>query len=169
MTCVQSLRLFSQRGSVLITTTILVLMLTMMALAALSLNSTQTRIATNAADAQVAFQAAEGALNQAINNVLAGNYAAGGFLANTKGLYLFSASSAPLWSSVDWTSSSAVIQSFQGGSSAPAAFIIEQLPSVIRPGQNMKTPAQIYRITARAVGASGNSPVVLQSTVQIQP
>ncbi|MEO6920043.1 MAG: PilX N-terminal domain-containing pilus assembly protein [Collimonas sp.] len=162
------LLMHSQRGATLFITTIMMLLLTILALGAMSLNSMQTRIATNAADAQIAFQTAEGALNQAQTNIIAGNYPPGTFVANSNGLYTFAPASAPLWTTVNWSSSSAAIQSFTGNSSAPAAYIIEQLPSVIRPGQNYKKQTQVFRVTVRAVGASGGAPVMLQSTVQIQ-
>ena len=158
----------SSRGSVLIITLLLMLMLTIMAIAQVSFNTTQTHIATNTADAQVAFQTAEGALNEATNNLLAGNFAAINFLSNEKGLYLFNPNNAPVWSTVDWTNANAVVMSFQGKSHAQAAYMIEQLPSVVQPGQNANAPAQVYRITSHAVGASDNSSVILQNTVQIQ-
>ena len=165
---ITSRRHLSQTGSVLVITLLVLLMLTIMAVAEISFNSTQTRVATNSADAQVAFQTAEGALNEATNNLLAGQYPSTGFLANTNGLYLFNPTNNPLWSTIDWTNANAVIRSFQGSSSAQAAFFIELLPSVIKGGQNINTPTQVFRITARAVGASGNSPVILQSTLQLQ-
>lgn len=158
----------SCEGSVLIITLLLMLMLTIMAIAQVSFNNTQTRIATNSADVQVAFHTAEGALSEATNNLLAGNYASSGFLSNLNGLYLPDLSSAPLWATIDWSSSSAVIKSFQGTSNAQAGYMIEQLPSVVRPGQNMSSPTSVYRITARGVGASGNPLVILQSTAQLQ-
>lgn len=158
----------SQHGSVLIITLLLMLMLTIIAVTQVSYNSTQTHIATNSADAQIAFQTAEGALNEATNNLIAGNFSSTGFLSNTNGLYLLDPNNAPVWSTIDWTNAGAVIMSFQGGSSTQAAYMIEQLPSVIRPGQSSSTPTQVYRITAHAVGASGNSPVILQSTEQLQ-
>jgi type IV pilus assembly protein PilX len=158
----------SQNGSILIITLLLMLMLTIMAVTQVSFNSTQSHIATNTNDAQVAFHTAEGALNEATNNLLAGNYATSNFLGNANGLYQFNPNNAPLWTTVDWTSTAAVIMSFRGGSSAQAAYIIELLPSIVKGGQNSSIPTQVYRITARAVGASGNSPVILQSTIQMQ-
>lgn len=158
----------TRRGAVLLITIMLMLMLTVLGLGLVSLNSTQTRIATNSGDVQIAFQTAEGALNQAQSNLLAGNYSASNFLANSNGLYVFNPASAAVWNTVNWASNSAVIQSFQGGSKAPAAYIIEQLPSVILPGQSLKKPTSTFRVTARAVGPSGGAPVMLQSTVQIQ-
>ncbi len=157
-----------ETGSVLIITILVLIVLTIVAVAQVSFNSTQTRIATNTTDAQIAFQTAQGALNDATNNLFANTYSTSGFLANANGLYLFNPNAAPLWTTVDWTNAGAVITSFQGSSNAQAAFIIEQLPSVIAGGQNLDLPTQVYRITVRAVGASGGSPVILQSTVKIQ-
>ena len=159
----------AQRGAVLITTVILLILLTLGALAAMSMNGTQTRVATNSADHQVAYQTAEGALGEAASKLLAGAYSASEFAANTKGLYVFDPTAAPVWANPSiWKTSGAVMPGFQGGSSAGAYLLIEKLPPVIKPGQNMKSPTQVYRITARAVGTSGRSPVILQSTVQMQ-
>lgn len=157
-----------QAGFILITTFIMILMLTVMVLGILSYNTTQTRIAANATDEQIAFQTAEGAINQATNNVLAGNYPSSSFLTNTNGLYIFNPTNPPLSSTINWSSTSAVITSYQGGSNAQAAYIVEQLPSGIQPGQNMNKLAWVYRVTARAVGASGGSPIILQTTIQVQ-
>jgi type IV pilus assembly protein PilX len=153
----------SQRASVLITTMILLMMLTVLALAMISLNTTQTRIATNSADAQEAYQTAEGALNQAAANLQAGNYPLANFIANTNGLYTFDSASAPLWTTVAWSNASGALQCTACGASTNAAYIIEYLPAVNIPGS--PAPQRVYRITARAVGISGSSPVVLQATV----
>ena len=152
----------SQRASVLITTMILLIMLTVLGLAMISLNSTQTRIATNSADAQEAYQTAEGALNQGAANLQSGSYTLADFIANTNGLYTFNAAGAPIWTTVAWTSASGAIQCTACGASTQAAYIIEYLPPVVVPGS---APKHAYRITARAVGISGKSPVELQATV----
>ena len=81
------------------------------------------------------------------------------------GLYVLNTNNAPLWTTIDWNNAGAVIMSFQGSSNTQAAFIIEELPSVIQPGQSAALQTHVYRITARAVGASGQSPVILQSTI----
>lgn len=157
----------TQKGSVLIITFILLLMISIMAVTQMSLNSTQTHVATNTADAQVAFETAEGALSDATNNLFSNTYTTANFLSNANGLYLFDPTIEPRWTTVDW-SSNAVITSFQGHSSAASAYIIEQLPSSSPSGQDMNRPSYVFRITARAVGASGNGVVLLQSTVQMQ-
>ncbi len=151
----------SQRASVLITTMILLIMLTMLALALVSLNTTQTRIATNSADAQEAYQTAEGAIAQAATNLQAGNYTLASFVANTNGLYTLNTAAAPIWTTVNWSNTGA-IQCTTCGASTHAAYIIEYLPPVIVPGSG---PRHAYRITARALGISGKSPVTLQSTI----
>ncbi len=157
-----------QRGSVLIITVILVLLLTILGLGTVSLNTTQTRIATNSADAQISFQTAEGVLNQAQTKLIAGDYAYANFLAGDNGLYLFDPAVAPVWTTIDWSIAGVAIPSFQGKSAVPGAYIIELLPSFVRPGQSLKRVTRVFRITARAVGPSGGAPVLLQSTVQLQ-
>jgi type IV pilus assembly protein PilX len=157
----------SERGAVLIVTLILLFVITILAVSEVSFNSILTRIATNTADAQVAFQTAEGVLNQAANQVLTGGYTLNDFTSNTAGLYLFNANNAPLWTSVSWTGSGQVVQSYQGNSNVQGAYIIEQLPSVTLPGQSMSKPTAIYRITSRAVGASGSGAVIMQAIVQV--
>ncbi len=151
-----------QRASVLIMTLILLIMLTVLGLGMISMNSTQTRIATNSADAQQAYQTAEGALNSAANNLQQGNYTLASFLANTNGLYAFDPTIAPRWQSVIWNSSTSVILCTTCGMGTQAAFIIEYMPPATTPGSATR---QVYRVTARALGVSGKSPVILQSTV----
>lgn len=158
----------ASKGSVLIVTLLVLLMLHILAVTQVSLNSTQTHIATNSADAQIAFQTAEGALNEATNNLFANTYTGAQFLSNTNGLYLHDPSLTNRWTSMNWNDSTSMLKGFQGKSYAQGQYIIELMPSIILPGQNMSTPTQVYRITARAVGASGASSVLLQSTLQIQ-
>lgn len=149
-------------GGVLITTIILLVMLTTLSLAMVSLNTTQTRIATNSADAQVSYQTAEGALNQAAANLQAGNYSLTDFIGNANGLYTYSSNSASIWTTVNWGNASGAIQCTSCGLSPTAAYVIEYLPPVLVPGTG---PKKAYRITARAVGVGGSSPVILQANV----
>ncbi|MBS0444970.1 MAG: pilus assembly protein PilX [Proteobacteria bacterium] len=161
------------RGVVLITTAVLLVVLMILALAGVSMISTQTRVATNSADVQVAYQAAEGALATAQNQLIAGTIPATDFVANAHGYYRFDTSGVqpPVWSDASiWSDAGKVVQGTLGNAAGALgyAYVIEQLPPVIRPGQAMNRPTQVYRITARATGRSGNAPVVLQSTVQLQ-
>jgi type IV pilus assembly protein PilX len=157
-----------QCGYVLLTTLVLMIVITVLALTQVSLNTSQTRVAANATDSEVSFEKTEGAMNEALNKLINGTYTSTTFLNNSNGLYLYDPTASPLWQTISWTSAASVIKSFQGSSGAQASYIIEQLPSVIQPGQNMKSPTNIYRITARALSASGNSSVLIQTTLQIQ-
>jgi type IV pilus assembly protein PilX len=155
----------AERGSVLIISMILMIMLTVIGLAMLSLNTTQTRIAGNSADSQIAYQTAEGALNLAAQNIQAGNYTLADFLTNTNGHYTFNPSTPRRWTTVNWTDPNAAVQCTSCGKSIKAAYIIEYLPPVSIKGGGQKHP---YRITAWATGMSGKSPVLLQGTVITQ-
>ena len=169
MNTLSSISQRNQNGYILITTLVLMIMLTAMALTQISMNSSQTRVATNATDLEQSFEKTEGAMNEAINRILNSTYTTANFLQNNNGLYVFNTTdTTPLWKTIDWSSSAAVIKSFQGASGNQASYIIEQLPSVIQPGQNMKTPTYVYRITARTVGASGNTAIMLQTTMESQ-
>lgn len=157
-----------QNGYILLMTMVLLIILTTLALTNASLNTTQTRIAANATETEISLEKTEGALNEAVNNLLNGTYNATNFLKNSNGLYILNPADPPLWSTANWSSATSVIHGFQGYSNTQSGYIIEQLPSIIQPGQNMNTPTRVYRITARSIGANGNISVMLQSTVQIQ-
>ena len=158
----------TEKGFILITTLVLLIMLTVLGVAQISINSTQTQVATNTTDSEISFEKTEGAVNEATNQMLDHVYTASNFSSNTNGLYLFDQSATARWQTINWDSSGAVIRSFSGLNGAQASYIIEQLPSVVQPGQSMKALTRIYRITGRAVGQTGYSSVLIQSTVQIQ-
>lgn len=156
-----------QKGYLLITTLVLLVMLTVLGLAQVSINSTQTKIAANATDSETSFEKAEGAVNEAVNKMTSYSINSSSFINNTNGLYLFNTNSTPIWQTVNWDSSAA-ISSFSGSTNVQAKYLIEELPSVVQPGQNMKTLTRVYRITGRAVGQNGMSSVLLQSTLQLR-
>nr|WP_058514171.1 pilus assembly protein [Legionella santicrucis] len=156
-----------QKGYILLLTMILLIMITVLALATVSLNTTQTRIAANATDTEMSLEKTEGALNEAINKLMNGTYTSANFLQNNSGLYILNADDPPIWTTINWSDSASVINSFQGDTNSQASYIIEKLPSVSVPGQNMNKATNVYRITARSVGANG-AVIMLQNTLQIQ-
>lgn len=168
MNTLSSISQLKQKGYILLTTLVLMIMITVMALTQVSSNTSQTRVSTNATDTEISFEKTEGALNEAINRIINSTYTTETFLRNTNGLYLFDQTAAPLWKTVNWSSTAAVINSFQGSTGTQSSYIVEQLPSVVQPGQNMSKPTRVYRATARSVGANGNTSIMIQSTVQIQ-
>lgn len=157
-----------KNGFVLIMTLIMLFMLTALALTMTTLNSTNTRIATNATNSTIAFQTAEGTLNEAINNLLKGNYASVNFSNNSGGFYLYDENATPLYQTINWSDGSSTISSFQGSSASQSSFFIEKLPSVVAPGQSASGGTRVYRITARAVQNNSDAAVILQSTIQMQ-
>lgn len=168
MNTLNGLKHTKQQGYILLLTLVMLVMITVLALSLVSQNTSQTRLAANATDREITFEKAEGALNEGINSIIFGTYSPFSFSLNTNGLYQLNPEDAPLWTTINWSSSNAVINSFQGNTGTAASYFIEQLPSVIQPGQNMSVPTQIYRITTRAIGANGNTAIFLQATVQIQ-
>lgn len=157
-----------QKGFLMITTLILLAMLTTIGVSQVSINNTQTQVTTNSTDAEISFEKTEGAVNEAINKMLDHAYTNSNFAGNSNGLYLFNQNEKPIWQTVKWDSATSVIRSFNGLNGAQANYVIEQLPSVVQPGQSMRVLTRIYRITGRSVGQNGNSSVLIQSTVQIQ-
>lgn len=156
-----------QRGYILLMTLVMMVMLTGLAVTQVSSNSNLARLAGNATDSEISFAKAEGALSEASTQLIKGAYSPAKFANNGSGLYVYNPATSSLWKTVNWNSS-AVISSFSGNTTTNASYIIEQLPSAIKPGQNMKRPTRIYRVTAQAARANGNSAVLLQSTVTIQ-
>lgn len=156
-----------KRGSALIVTLILLMILTMMAVVEVSSHTAETRIVANTANNFIALQTAVGALNDAATQLKNATPTKDKFSMNANGYYLLNPNNPPIWTTVNWQSTSDVISGYQGQSIAPAAYVIEMLPSVVMPGGSMKSPTEIYRITVRAVGGTSNTVVMLQCIVQV--
>ncbi|BAP89509.1 uncharacterized protein E1O_23780 [Burkholderiales bacterium GJ-E10] len=156
------------RGFVLVTALLLVLILTLLAVGGVSLFGAQVRTAANVASQEIAFQAAEAALQQAQTNLLSGAYPLSLFARNSGGLYETVPTSPPVWTTVSWTSTSAVIPvtALTGlPSGVQGAYLIELMPPVVVRGGTLTTPSNVYRITAEGTQATGGAPVILQSVV----
>jgi type IV pilus assembly protein PilX len=171
-----------QRGSALIVSLVFLLLLTMLGVAAMRSSTLQERMAGNSRDVNIAFQAAEAAL-RAGENVLDQPGTLPLFDNSVAG-YRPGVSPMPAnyWSSVyDWASNAA---SENGGSIKYAGniagvveaprFVIELLRSQkdtgCGVGSNDSTSCSVayYRITARGVGQSKDTVVILQSTYKAQ-
>jgi type IV pilus assembly protein PilX len=151
-----------QSGLVLFISLVLLLVLTITGLSGVQTTSLEQRMARNAHDRMLAFQAAESALRDAER-----------FVADPEidvrewppiGL-LFTASPAARWRTAETTI---------GGVAAPAHYVVEHITTLIHaddaysPGDPYRTAAparvEIFRLTARGTGASGAVHVTLQST-----
>ena len=174
-----------QRGSALITALSILLVLTVLGVSAMSTSALQERMAGNARDAEVAFEAAEAAL-RAAENYLQGSYSASDFSSTggSGGKFSMYASSAPdRWKDeTNWTTSGkhAVYSSYSGnvGSNYPL-FIIERVNASLDTAASESNAMEassysnreteitgdigVFQITARGYGLSANSRVMLQS------
>jgi type IV pilus assembly protein PilX len=179
----------AQRGFVLIVALVLLLILTILGLAAAQSTSLQERMAGNARNRDMAFQAAEAGLRAAENCLSTGLAICTSFSNNTAGTYLFdpvnppppSDLNTPLWAVNGFWNNPANVLSYNTitGSNLPQVavqpeIIIEQMPAIIAPGSNIgqqqfagsKPMLQLYRITAFGTGGDSSATAMLQSVYQ---
>lgn len=184
-TCTTTQLAQSQRGIVLIVALLLLLVLTLLGLAATQSTSLEERMAGNARNHDLAFQAAQAALTAGVACVQTSsalcdtfsNLSTGGH-----GAYQFiPGSTVTLWTQAGfWTNSANTLSySTYTGVNLPQVaaqpqFIIEQLPPVAAPGGSLGTPqfgggtpgVMRWRITAQGTGGDKNSVVMLQAVYQ---
>lgn len=167
-----------EQGAVLVTGLIFLVVLTLLGVAAMSINAMEERMAGNSRDLNIAFQAAESGLRDAELDILKNISPASGFDAScTNGLCLLPSSSTPLAQSINWSDTSITREygAYTGAVSlalvgAQPRYIIELLSTLpVSPGQSIGTgikPASngvVYRISALGVGGRSESRVILQS------
>ncbi|MCI0506014.1 MAG: PilX N-terminal domain-containing pilus assembly protein [Gammaproteobacteria bacterium] len=166
----------NQSGSVLIISLIVMLILTILGVSGMKSSVLEEKMAGNMRDGQLAFQAAEATLREA-EQYIEGNVVS---IANfdtdgSDGLY--DKSQQNLWDSIGWTSGDSLeFSDFNTGYAVntPPRYIIEHLASQQNNVDtlNMDNYGQgtgagrieMFLITARATGSSGNTVVMLQST-----
>lgn len=159
-----------EQGSALVIALVMLLVLTMMALAGMQTTSLQEKMAGNMRDKGLALQAAEAALREGEAFLQAAVLPS---FYGTDGLYqpLNPASNyMPLWATIDWASDS-VSWEYEGqikGVAVQPRYIIEELPPVPESGGSLAPDdpipdAGLYRVTARAVGGTDTAVVILQT------
>ncbi|RJG03968.1 pilus assembly PilX family protein [Noviherbaspirillum sedimenti] len=155
-----------QRGAALITGLIIMVILTLLAVASMRTTIMEEKMAGNARDIDIAFQSAEAAIR------------AGEDVLNGATLPAFSTSGAHLTAAVrndeywlsthNWGTSSIAYSGTLEGTSGNPRYVIEEMAAVPESGGSLKMGAieekGIYRITVRGAGASPNAKVYLQST-----
>ncbi len=178
-----------QQGAVLIISMIILLMLTILGVTSMRTTQLEERMAGNARDRHIAFEAAEAALIDAETYVQTIVTATPFDLNGADGLYSDDPSLTGIESYVDWSGadpsrgflSAANIGTGQG-ISTPPKYVIQRIEqgtqstpaSGINPstggGYNRRSPATaknaastLVRITARGTGGSDNSVVFLQT------
>ena len=166
----------NQQGIALFISLVLLLVLTIVGVSSVQSTSLEVRMARNAHDSALAFQAAEAALRQAEQVVEAGLVEANFTDAGTNGLWTVAPfGQTPRWedNSIWSGGTSAVVGQQIVGVSAQPRYIIEFVAAVQRPSNAIDIQTQteanvrtfnIFRITARGVGGSDNAQVLLQSS-----
>lgn len=163
-------RVTNNRGAVLITGLIILVVLSVIGLVAMQSTTLQERMAGNLEQRDAAFQRAEAGLRAAeawLNNTVI----LPGFHNNTKGLYTAEAAGDNPWWKRDgiWKDDNAVI-SYQDGKVA-ARYMIEFAGEMDISGNDSQTlvpiveeGAGMYRITSRGESPNGRVEVILQAT-----
>jgi type IV pilus assembly protein PilX len=165
-----------QRGAILITSVIFLIVVTMIVLTVLRGGTLEERMARNARDRQVALQAAESVLRDAEASLFSGPpfdpYDPSAFTsACTSGL-CFKPAATATWQTIDWTST-ALTRSFAASTSniaglnAQPRYIVEIVTPPMKSGSSGQCENGLAKVTARGVG-NGNAATFVQSTVRFK-
>ena len=166
----------AERGAVLITGIILMLVLTMLVLAMMRSGTLEERMARNARDQQRAMQSAEAALREGEAMLVSGApfdpYESQSFGTDCPSGLCYKPDADHLWDKVDWTSAT-VTRTFAAAASQLAGvteqprYMIEILTPPTKSSSAAQCDAGLARITARGMGNAG-SMVYVQSTVRFR-
>ena len=155
-----------QRGVVLFTSLVLLVILTLVAVMLSRLQTVEERISQNDQDHQVAIQAAEATLRFAEVGLYNGTYAA--FSTNSGGMYTWQSGTPDAFRTYNLSSPAAQFLTY-GGPALPVPsnpeFLIEKMPAVALPGTSLSQqqygsptpPVMVFRITAYAYGRDNSA------------
>lgn len=163
----------AQRGVTLVVALVILVIVTLLALTTVQISIQEERMAGNARDRQLAFEAAEYGLRAAQaymqSPVLPAFTSTGGALG---GLFtqIADGSKNSYWLTThDWSSKSIAATSASGivGNQAQPRYVIEEFPAVACDGYTKKWPPPppriLYRLTARGTGQTTDAVVILQA------
>ena len=161
-----------QKGSALLVSLIMLLLITLIAVGSMQGTILQDRMTGNMRDRDLAFQAAEAALREA-EAFLRDNPSAG--FNNANGLYEVNNANHPDWSTREGDDGSGA-REYQGefaGVAEQPEYFIEEITTLQPAGTETETgvalpPVSYFRITARGFGGSANTSVVLSSVYRNQ-
>ena len=156
--------LSSQRGAVLVTGLIFMVVLTLLVVSGMRGTILEEKMAGNARDADLAFQSAEAAL-RAGEQVLNGTLPV--FAATGANLTVGSRDSVYWLSNHNWSSDSTAYASVLDGTAAAPRYVIEELPAVPEVGGSVKfgpLETTYYKVTARGVGGNPLTLSYVQTT-----
>ena len=165
-----------QRGAILVTALIFLVVLTMFVLAMVRSGTLEERMARNARDQQVALQAAESVLRDAEATLFTGApfdpYDSSRFTATCEGGLCRQPDAASSWRDIDW-SSETLTRTFASDASqigaldAQPRYIVEIVSPPFRTSSAGQCEYGLARITARGQG-NGGAAAFVQSTVRFR-
>jgi type IV pilus assembly protein PilX len=154
------------RGSVLIVSLVILLLMTIIGISAVSTNALEERMVGNMRDTNLAFQAAEAALREG-ETIVTG-------LSFPCGAACYSGALPDYLDDAFWTANGNDYSAFASHAdsevSADPQYVVEELDrdaDAVIAGEP-ETGRQYYRITALGVGGAATSRVVLQSTYYVK-
>jgi Tfp pilus assembly protein PilX len=160
-----------QRGVVLFTALVLLVILTLVGVMLSRLQTVEERISQNDQDHQLAVQAAEATLRYAEVGLYNGTYAA--FAGDTGGMYTWQSGTPDAYQANNLNSPATAFLPY-GGPALPVVgipeFLIESMPPAAPPGTSLAScqygcptpPVMVFRITAYSYGADNNATAELQ-------
>ncbi|MBW8328804.1 MAG: hypothetical protein K0M48_06540 [Thiobacillus sp.] len=159
-----------QAGMALITGLMLMVALTLLAMAAMRTTMLEERMSGNARDRDMAFQAAEAALRageQVLRGATLPTFATG--TAYTP--RIAQGTLTDYWISTHpWSTQSIVMGWVPVGANAAPRYVIEEMPAKTGGGGGLGVGAipdtGVYRVTARGVGRSANTMAILQAVYE---
>jgi type IV pilus assembly protein PilX len=176
-----------QQGAVLYIALILLMILTIIGIAAARLQTGEAVMARNDHNHQLALQAAEAAMRSTEIDLANGLWSIPQFAQNGAGLYVLQTEvqgvgASSIADTINWNlnypgpNPAAMLYAGPALVNAPASpivtqVIIENLPPVARAGDPLCTPSSqtqscsVYRITAHAVGGDSSASATLQSII----
>lgn len=160
-----------QTGMALITGLIFMVVLTLLALAAMRTTTLEERMSGNARDRDLAFQSAEAALRageQVVSDATLPAFALGTPLTPR----IAAATLTTYWQNTHpWATQSVAIGWQPAGASAAPQYVVEDMGASAGGGGGTVAFGAliedgVYRVTARGVGGSANTVVILQAVYQ---
>lgn len=161
----------TERGVVLFTALILLLILTLVGVLLARSESVEESISENDQDHEVAIQAAEATLRYAEVGLYNGTYSS--FSGNTNGQYLWENGVTDAFQKYDLSSPAGALLTYAGAPlnvASPPEFLIESMPAATIPGEALgnpqysspEPPISVYRITAYSYGGDTSTTAELQ-------
>lgn len=162
-----------QQGATLIVALIFLVVMTLLGIAAAQNSSLEERMAGNTRSRDLAFQAAEAALDHAQKNLFAGENISGlSFGTGSPGLLVYNAVNANdanywrntyAWSAATARQPTAVLNQV----ASQPLYVVEKMPDEANPAP--ASPTEFYRVTARGVGKDESAVVILQAVYSYSP